>query len=444
MAQEIELKLSLTPTQVQALCADERLGPPQHSQFLYNQYFDTPDLALNKAACALRIRKTATGFVQTLKTKGIAVGGLHQRGEWEVPIAAEQLEWDAFPADIQPDATLKNRIQALFTTNFQRHLWNVRHGSSAIEMVLDEGHIRYAEHNINLCEVELELKEGDAADLFRFARELCQRYSLVPCDINKAERGYRLIVPQLSFYRPLQVAHYTGSAELMAALLQDGLTRISRRWDQFCSSRDWWHLAVLLRQLQGLNALSKAVPGMPAADSVIVQVQPLFQRLQVCLGLFVDTTSNNRGLSQRLLKQQEHALYAQLAQVLGQNALGNYLLDMGEFLYQTGTRLNVQQVPQLLQQLAQDWQQNDNAQALAFIFNSLNDPRYATLNAWINQACVVQAMADVNEFSRLVNDAESRAILASWQRRLTVEQRTLQERQGQMSALNKESIWPRM
>lgn len=444
MAHEIELKLSLSPAHAQLFREDAILGPAHHSQFLYNQYFDTPDLALNKAACALRIRKMHNGFVQTLKTKGIAIGGLHQRGEWEVPIAAERLDWHAFPEHVQVDVELQKTIAPVFTTNFQRYLWNTRHGRSEIELVLDEGHISYGPRSISLCEIELELKSGDAADLFDFARALCARYILVPCDISKAERGYRLLAPQMSFYRALQPLKYNTDASLMAALLQDGLTRISRRWDNFSTSRDWWHLAVLLRQLNGLNGLSVCVPNMPSAQHVIDQVLPLFKRLAVCMGLYVDNAGENRGLSQRLLKQMEIPLHAELENVLRNNVMGLYLLEMGAFLFRTADNLQVSSPAELLCDWAEDFHNPAKREALAFVLSSLNDARYATLNAYINQHYVVQAMADVGEFSRVIRDDESRAKLASWQRRLTVEQRSLHAIQGKMDALNKETLWPTM
>lgn len=444
MAHEIELKLSLSPAHAQMFREDAILGPAQHSEFLYSQYFDTPDLALNKAACALRIRKTGDGFVQTLKTKGIAIGGLHQRGEWEVPVAGESLNWLAFPEHVQVDTDLQKKIGPAFTTNFQRYLWNTHHGQSEIELVLDEGHIACGARKITLCEIELELKSGDAADLFDFARALCARYVLVPCDISKAERGYRLLVPQLSFYRPLQPAKYNTDASLMAALLQDGLTRISRRWDNFCESRDWWQLAVLLRQLNGLNGLRACVSGMPGAQHVLDQVEPLFECLTVCLGLFVDGASEYPGLSQRLLKQLEIPLNAELEDVLRNNVMGLYLLQMGEFLFRQAHTLQASGMQATLQHWAQHWQEPAHHEALAFVLSSFKDERYALLNTAINQCYVVQAMARAGEFSRAIRDDENRAKLASWQRRLTVEQRTLQEVQGQMDAFNKEALWPTM
>lgn len=70
MAKEVELKLSLPSHGVDAFLQDADLGQPQGAPLeLDNQYFDTPELALNKAHAALRVRKSQHGFKQTLKIR---------------------------------------------------------------------------------------------------------------------------------------------------------------------------------------------------------------------------------------------------------------------------------------------------------------------------------------------------------------------------------------
>ena len=87
MANEVELKLTLPEYAVDAFLASSNLGESQGEPLLLdNQYFDTDDLALNQSHAALRIRKSQFGYKQTLKNKGQAIAGLHQRGEWEYDI----------------------------------------------------------------------------------------------------------------------------------------------------------------------------------------------------------------------------------------------------------------------------------------------------------------------------------------------------------------------
>src|SRR5690606_36845668 len=43
-----------------------------------------------------------------------------------------------------------------------------------------------------ICELELEMRQGEPAALLELAAELAADLPLMPCDISKAERGYRL------------------------------------------------------------------------------------------------------------------------------------------------------------------------------------------------------------------------------------------------------------
>ena len=82
MSQEIELKLTISQESIEQFLNLTLLKAYVPTSFtLENTYFDTPDKQLTSYGAALRIRKTPTGFVQTLKTKGQNVGGLHQRDE---------------------------------------------------------------------------------------------------------------------------------------------------------------------------------------------------------------------------------------------------------------------------------------------------------------------------------------------------------------------------
>jgi len=255
MANEVELKLTLPSFAVQDFLQDSQLGDYQGEPLvLDNQYFDTDDLKLNQSHAALRIRKSQYGYVQTLKNKGTALAGLHVRGEWEYDIPSAHIDWSLFPQDVQIEDEIKQAVKPLFKTDFNRHVWNVSFGESQIELVLDQGLICTNKHNAPISEIELELKSGDAADLFALALQLSQRYPLVPCDISKAERGYALLYPIISFFTPTDFALQMQSEQdfSLNPFLQETLQRISRRWDDVCSTENWWSLLVLSRQVQAM------------------------------------------------------------------------------------------------------------------------------------------------------------------------------------------------
>ena len=456
MAKEVELKLSLPSHGVDAFLQDADLGQPQGAPLeLDNQYFDTPELALNKAHAALRVRKSQHGFKQTLKNKGQAIAGLHERGEWEYDIPTPQLDWSLFANDIQLDANLRESIVPIFKTDFTRHVWIKQLGESEIELVLDEGlihnHKPSGEHNpassqsIKLCEIELELKSGRVADLFTFAKQLAERHPLVPCDINKAERGYGLLFANLSFFTPQNFQHALQQPSLpMLSLLQETLTRLSRHWDRFSQQENWWSLLVMSRQVNAVCWILSELPQCPDAlrGRWLVLQQDLTKLLQpadVVTGLYVDNNNHSRGLSQRLLS----VVAAQLSDVLknwmDNNGLGLAMLELGEYVYARVQQSDVNGAPWvhgLINRIAQEFKVSDSAlQALAYVLLRCGDHRYQAVNEVLRCQAVVNAMIAAKGLQNAITDETSRAKLASWQRRLTVEKRNLLDAKTALIAL---------
>lgn len=194
---ETELKLAIAGKDIPALkshplLADYAEGTPQE-QHQSDVYYDTAERTLRRHGCGLRVRSVGGRHIQTLKDAGSAMGGLHVRGEWEATLP-----------DAHPDrAMLAGRFRhpdqlgdllPLFTNTTTRTTWNLRlpHGAQ-IECVLDVGAIRAGKHQAGIAEVELELKQGDPADLFGLALQLNATLALRIENGNKAERGYALL-----------------------------------------------------------------------------------------------------------------------------------------------------------------------------------------------------------------------------------------------------------
>jgi inorganic triphosphatase YgiF len=66
-----------------------------------------------------------------------------------------------------------------------------------------------------ICELELELKQGEPETLFDFALEAAAGLALFPCDISKAARGYRLLglTPSKAAEAPERAPLMEGTAE---------------------------------------------------------------------------------------------------------------------------------------------------------------------------------------------------------------------------------------
>jgi triphosphatase len=205
MGIEREIKLALPPEQADAAAHYffERTGDAGREVPLDNVYFDTPSLALTQAKIALRLRKTPSGWLQTLKAAGTAEGGLHSRHEWETPVAGEALDLDAIEAvcdDTQALGVLRRaapQLCELFRTRFTRRLWRFAVGGAQIEAAIDRGEVTAevdgATRRTPISEIELELLEGDESALHALAAELSSKVpGLAPENVNKAQRGYQL------------------------------------------------------------------------------------------------------------------------------------------------------------------------------------------------------------------------------------------------------------
>ncbi|MDX2219104.1 MAG: CYTH and CHAD domain-containing protein [Burkholderiales bacterium] len=198
MAAEIELKLTLDPAALKAFRASPVLAGLRPSrQRVLNTYFDTPDCLLARERMALRLRRIGRRWLQTLKTAGTAAGGLSRRGEWEFAVPEGVLDLAFFQdtplAELKVAPRLHEFLQPAFTTDFQRTRWLIEPApGQRVEVALDVGEVRCADQVMPLCEVELELLEGEPETLLTLARALVASLPLMPARASKAERGYRL------------------------------------------------------------------------------------------------------------------------------------------------------------------------------------------------------------------------------------------------------------
>lgn len=203
MPKEIELKLSLPKNCIKQLLHVSLLNALSISQpvqlKLYTIYYDTPDLALKNKNCALRLRRIANHWVQTVKTEGSVASGLHERNEWEVTVTKKQLDLtqlnDPGLTRLLGDFMSGKQLQQIFITQFTRHTRVLQMSDgSQIEFCLDHGKISTNHTEETLIEIELELKSGKPVQLFQLALTLVQSlaFPLRLENRSKAERGYLL------------------------------------------------------------------------------------------------------------------------------------------------------------------------------------------------------------------------------------------------------------
>ena len=203
MQKETEIKLRVSRETLAALREHPLLKKRNKSGWtrheLLNQYFDTPARDLAQAKVALRIRRDGDAIIQTLKTRGHSVAGLSERNEYDWPLSKAKLDIKKLSAECWPASLAeldKKQLQAIFSTDFVREkadiAWGRGKAKVVIEAALDLGKVVAGKLEEEICELELELREGEPAALLELAAELAADLALMPCDISKAERGYRL------------------------------------------------------------------------------------------------------------------------------------------------------------------------------------------------------------------------------------------------------------
>ena len=198
MAIEIELKLSVAPgklRQVARLPWLRRLvNGPIGREKLAAIYFDTPGHKLRESGLSLRIRNKGGKHVQTIKASNGAAGA-SARHEWESEVSSTKPDLKHAKNTALSrlaDKNLKKKLRPVFSTEVQRITMPLRVRGSRVELAFDRGLIRTGTRRTGISEIELELKEGDRAELARLAARLAKTLPVAYGALAKSDRGYAL------------------------------------------------------------------------------------------------------------------------------------------------------------------------------------------------------------------------------------------------------------
>ena len=194
---EIELKFQVPAIRRVALA--RAVGASRSSRVpLRAQYYDTAGRHLALAGLALRVRKEGRRWVQTLKGAG---DGIWQRLEHEVeldvPAGAVPVADPALHDGTEAGAALRQALGEglllpTYATEVTRIKRLVRAKGCLVELSFDQGALKAGDRRWPLCELEFELKGGEAAALAALAARWVQRFGLTLDIRTKAERGDRL------------------------------------------------------------------------------------------------------------------------------------------------------------------------------------------------------------------------------------------------------------
>ena len=239
MSIEVELKLSASADKIKQVkqwlkdvgCSESNSAELEWEQkYLHNTYFDTKNHRLRGTDIGLRIRKDGDHYIQSVKSAGRVVGGLYQRNESEHTIPEDKLQLELVDEPylmilLEEAEEEDGPLAPIFTTNFNRDVVTIDYNGAQVEVALDQGQINcmaeesstIAQESQDLCEVELELKEGEASVLFDLGRELIEQFDLVLDSESKAERGYRLCHSAPEYTKHLDLVNLTSKTSAEAA-----------------------------------------------------------------------------------------------------------------------------------------------------------------------------------------------------------------------------------
>ncbi len=221
MSVELEMKLAAKSEQLSVIKQwfSDELGKTVEWQQsdLVNTYYDTESHKLRELKIGLRIRRAGETYIQSVKSEGRVVGGLYQRNESETEISNANLDLskveDPYLQILLEEAQDEDgNLRPLFRTDFSREFALVELADSQIEIALDSGEISHKSESNTICEVELELKSGQAKDLFALSKKLIENFELVLSAESKAERGYRLSSEKTPFLNRLDVVPLTAKS----------------------------------------------------------------------------------------------------------------------------------------------------------------------------------------------------------------------------------------
>ncbi len=157
-------------------------------------YYDTPKHALRDRGISLRVRRTGSVCLQTIKATVNGAALPIERDEWEEEIVGDEPELKfaaGTPLEGISRKKLRRQLQPCFEVQVDRSAFPIQSANSAIEIAIDRATI-VGPSPASFCEIELELKRGASSELARIARRIASEAPAALVLRTKADRGFAL------------------------------------------------------------------------------------------------------------------------------------------------------------------------------------------------------------------------------------------------------------
>ena len=289
--QEVELKLAIDPRDVPRLrknLALDRVGSGKATHVV-STYYDTPSLSLLHNAITLRLRTVGHHHVQSIKIDSDTGRYPARRAEVDNAIPNDRLNLqrveDHAVRHLIEKCRKGKKLKPVFVTNVMRKIRLLERRQSHIECAIDRGFVAARGKKAKICELELELKSGEACRLLTLARRLNAKTPLRIEPASKAARGYalvngaQLVVPKAN---AVHLDATMSAKDSLMAVMRSCLTHVIGSADYVFKSND----------PEGIHQLRVAIRRTRAAFSII--------RRHVAKGLDVRVARDLRSLQQKL------------------------------------------------------------------------------------------------------------------------------------------------
>ncbi len=337
MADETELKLELSSESADTLLASDLFGGEPQVVQQNSIYFDAPDHALRAAGYSLRIRKEGEARKQTVKATKASTAGLFARSEWEFPVERDEPVIDHVTPLRGELGPIIDQLVPQFKVRVTRHKWTLTEAQSEIEVVLDIGVAEVGDRQTPICEIELELKDGNLQGLFILARKI---EATVPFSFGvmaKSERGYRLLEPvQVSVKaEPVELDRQMSPNNAFQAIAYSCLRHFRLNETIFATRQNAAALhqtRVALRRLRSAYSLFKPIIRDTEATRLQDELKWLASVLGEARNIDVLLADSNSAAFQAALLQARTSAYRDATAALESSRARALMLDMQEWL----------------------------------------------------------------------------------------------------------------
>lgn len=337
MQQEIELKLVLCTAAADSFSRSALLPCDPVRRKLHALYFDTPEHALYHAGISLRIRRSGRKRIQTIKSANAQATGLYARSEWEIPVADNQLQLDGDTPVTDLLGKTVTALSPIFEIKVERSIWMMDEQNTVIEMVLDQGTAIADKRRSAICEIELELKQGDPAKIFTLARKISDFLPVRLGVITKADRGYELLGPEHPVFKAEKVPlpAETSLAGVFQSLAGACIRHYRRNEDLLISGEqsEAVHQArVALRRLRSAIAIFKPMLAGESMDHFKGELRWLTGVFGGARDLDVMLDKVPVGTFHDRLRKARNEAYVQLIDALESRRVRSLFLDLTEWI----------------------------------------------------------------------------------------------------------------